>query len=422
MNIGKIDRQVLKMMNTAHKVVRKVEIGPRERRYMQDVCKKSSIITGKPLSEIQKITENASLDQFTFLKSLITKFNIIRLHSADEQPEKILDIFSVVDKPSALHLNIVKKSNDSFEALEKIFSLAKDEKTLQYVEDLQYGELKNSKKSSKIIIDLLSSKNADRYVYNPERYSSYIELYADKEDAIEKLDKLIETGKFSRLHSDAKLAIRRLFKKQRIDIAMAGKTNDLEKLYTKDRASFLKSLVRNFMPARVTPKEETKAVVVNMYGSLDSKNAKLRNAIVERFKNAPVKDRAAEIVEMQTLFNKIDKDKDAKTFVKKAISKDLKIGSIAELNEVINTVPLKKANIFFNNTKRIVERTSGEERKTALITEMENPFYESKAPRNGKARIVRMFADKPQKEDFFTKTYKIIENKINQYRYSRLSA
>ena len=125
---------------------------------------------------------------------------------------------------------------------------------------------------------------------------------------------------------------------------------------------------------------------------------------------------------MQSLFNKIDKDSDAKSFVQKAIDKDLKIGSIKELNEVLSVTPLKKANIFFNNAKRIIERSTGKERTQALVEELENPFFESKAPKIQKARIVRMFSDRPQKEGFFSRTVKIIENKFNQFRYNRMSA
>lgn len=421
MNINKIDRQVLKMINPS-KVVRKVQFSPKEYKHMKEDCYKLGEMIGVSVSKLQEVTKGADVNRYTFLKTMVNKFNYQKFHDIQDNSEHILNIYSAVEKPTALHLNIVRKSKDSFESLEKIFSLAKNEETLQFVENLQYGELKNSKFASKIIIDLLSSKNLDRYLFNPERYSSYIELHANNEDAIKKLDSLIEKGKFSKFHSDAKLAVNRLFKKQRVETAMAGKNEDLEKMYSKDRESFLTSLIRNFIPARKEPKEETKSLVVNMYGTLDKTNAKLRQAIVERFKNAPVKDRASEILEMQTLFNKIDKDKDAKIFVQKSISKDLKIGSIAELNEVLNATPLMKANIFFNNAKRIIERSSGEERKTALVVELENPFFESKQPKNGKARIVRMFSGRPEKDDFITRTAKIIENKINKYRYSRMSA
>ena len=79
-----------------------------------------------------------------------------------------------------------------------------------------------------------------------------------------------------------------------------------------------------------------------------------------------VMDKNSELREMQALFDRIDSDEEAHKFVKKAINKDMKINSIAELNEVLDTVSLKKANVFFNNVKRIVELSYGEERKTAF--------------------------------------------------------
>lgn len=421
MNIGKIDRQVLKLYNAA-KVIRKVQISSREQKYMQNTCSNLSQFSGIPLSNIQKLTKGATYDQFTLLRTLINKFNYDKFNSFEERANRIFNIYSEVKKPSVLHLNIIRKSKEPFESLENVFSLAKDEESLQFVENLQYGELKNSKNPLKIIADLLNSKNRDRYISKTERYSSYIELHANNDDAVKKLDYLIETGKYSRFRSDAQLAVKKLFKKQRIETAMSGKSEELEKMYTKDRANFLKTLVNNYMPAKKVQNEDTKAVVLNMYGSMDKANLKLRQAIVERFKISSIKDKTAEIVEMQSLFNKIDKDLDAKSFVQKAIDKDLKIGSIKELNEVLSVTPLKKANIFFNNAKRIIERSTGKERTQALVEELENPFFESKAPKIQKARIVRMFSDRPQKEGFFSRTVKIIENKFNQFRYNRMSA
>lgn len=420
MNIGKIDKQVLKIIDTA-RTIRRVEPGAKEYKYMQEACYKFSDIIDCPVSELQTLTKGATIDQFTFLRTMVNKFNHKKLHSVKEPSNHIFNIYSMVEKPSATHLNIVRKTNDSFEAIEKIFALAKDKETLQYVEDLQYNELKDSHNASKIIVDLLSSKNKDRFVANPERYSSYLKLNADNKDAVKNLDDLIETGKYNRFRYDAKFAVNKLFRKQRIEVALSGKTDDLEQMYTKDRAKFLKLLVKDFMPARKTPQEETKNVVVNMYGSLNSKNAKLRNAIVERFKHTPLKDKQAEIVEMQKLFDTIDNNKYARTFVRKAIIKDLNVSSIAELNEVIDSAPLKKANIFFNNAKRIIERSSGEERKNALIFELENPFFEPQTPKASNARMIRMF-EGTQKEDWITRTYKKIENKINQYRFYRMSA
>ena len=420
MNIAKIDKQVLKIMDVA-KTFRKVELGPKEYKYMKEACYKFSDVTGKSLTEVQNLTKGATLDQFTFLKTMVNKFNYKKLHSIEDRSEHIFNIYAMVEKPSAQHLNIVRKTNDSFESIEKIFSLAKDKESLEYVENLQYNELKDSKNASKLIIDLLSSKNKDRYMANSERYSSYLKLNANNENAVKNLDNLLETGNYNRLRYDAQLAIRKLLKKQRIATAMAGKTEDLEKMYTKDRANFLKLLVKDFFPVRKTPKEETKAVIVDMYSSLNSENAKLRNAIVERFKYTPKNSRSAEIVEMQKLFKTIDDNKDAQIFVQKAISKDLNIGTIEELNEVLAVAPLKKANVFFNNAKRIIEQSGREERKTALVQELENPFFKPKQPVK-QARIFRIRSSYEQEEGFFSRTARIIENKINQFIYTHMAA
>ena len=395
---------------------------PKPFKHMNEACFQLSNIIGQPASKLQEITQGADFSKYSFLRTMANKFSYQKFHNIEEDSQHILNIYSMVENPSVLHVNIVKKSRGSFEFLEKIFSNAKDEKTLQYVEDLQYGALRDANQPSKIIADLLSSKNSALYINKPESYSSYLKLHADNPDVVSNLDKLVESGKYSRFRSDAQLAISKLMNKKPVKVAMAGKTNDLEKMYSKERAGFLTSLVKSFISPRKSPKEETKSVVVKMYGSTNPENAKLRNAVIEHFKNAPVKERTAEIVQMQTLFNKIDKDKDVKSFVQKAITRDLKIGSISELNEVLDIMPVKKANVFFNNAKRIIERSTGDERKTALVVELENPFFESKAPQGKKARIVRMFADKPQKDDFFTKMYKVVENKINQYRYYRMSA
>ena len=132
MNIPKIDRQVLKLMNGS-KVIRKVELGAKEYKFMKEACYRFSDVMGRPLSEVQDLTRGATVDQFTFLKTMVNKFNYKKLHSIQDQSDHIFNIYSMVEKPSAQHLNIVRKTNDSFESLEKIFSLAKDKESLEFV-------------------------------------------------------------------------------------------------------------------------------------------------------------------------------------------------------------------------------------------------------------------------------------------------
>ena len=421
MQVNKINLQNVQGIRPAN-FIKLYSNKEKQYKYMQDACYRMSSNIGVTTETLLNLTKDADAMQFKFLQTMANRFNHHNFVKNENDSQHILNIFSNVKKPTSMHINIVSKSNNSFENLEKIFSSATDDKSLEFVQDMQQEVLKEAKNPLKIISDLLTSKNRELFIKKPQNYESYLKLHVYDENLVKNLDELIESGKYSRFRFDAQLAINKLMRKKKINVAMAGKTDDLTKMYTKDRENFLTDLVNSFIPSSKAPKEETKAVVVNMYGSLNSQNSKLRTAIVNRFKNEPLKDKAAEIIEMQKLFNKIDNDADAKTFVQKAINKDLNISSIAELNEVLEIAPLKKANIFFNNAKRIIEKSTGEERKTALIVELENPFFESKTPKFGKARLVRMFSDRPEKENIFTRTYKIIENRINQYRYSRLSA
>ena len=390
-------------------------------KYMQEACYKLGDMLGQPASRLTKITKNANIEQFNFLRTMANKYHKQNFYGIKEDSDHILNIYSMVEKPLPAHMNIVYRNTDSFESLEKIFSLARDERSLEFVESLQHDILKDSSCPSKIIIDLLSSKNRIMYINKPQNYTSYLKLHADNKDAIKNLDELIETGRYSKTRSDAQYAISKLMKKKTIGVAMAGKTSNLQEAYTQERGSFLKAFVENFMPKKRTPKEITQNVVVEMYSTVNHENAKLRQGIMEMFKR-PSADKTAEINEMKILFDKIDTNEDVKKFVQMALDKDLKIGSVAELNEVLETTPLKKANIFFNNAKKIIETSSGEERKTALVTELENPFFIPKTSQKGKAKMVRMFDNRQQPEGFFSRAVKLIENKINQYRYNKMVA
>ena len=392
----------------------------RETKYMLETCNKLSGLLGEPTSTIVELTKNSDMKRFSFLQKMVNKYNFQNKDNITSNPESVLNIYSMVEKPTPMHFSIVSKTKDSFESIEKIFSLANDEKTLEFVQDVQYGALKDSDFTSKIIIDMLSSKNRDEYINNAKNYTSYLKLHADNKEAISNLDKLIDSGKFSKLRSDAQLAVKNLMKKQNMKVAMAGKTSNLEAAYTSERESFLNKIVNNFIPRKKEPTDATKNTVVDMYKTLNAENTKLRYEIMDKFKYNR-NDKTAEIVEMKILFDRIDKDKDAKKFVQKAIIKDLKIPSIAELNEVLDTVPLKKANVFFNNAKRIIEQASGEERKTALVKELENPFFKAKEPQK-KAKIIRMYSPYERQEGFLSKTARFIENKINQFIYNHLAA
>ena len=402
------------------KIMPKNAINNKDKKYIQLASNRVSHQLGQLESDILTLTSKSDINRFNFLEKMATKFNNRKVRSLEQNADNVMNIYSMVEEPLSQHFSILSRTQDSFKTLEKIFSLAKDEKSLDFVQELQRNILKDSSNQSQIIIDLLSSKNKDLYINNIKNYSSYLKLHANDTNAAIKLENLIDVGRYSRLHSDAQYAVSKMMKKKNIEVAMAGETNNLVQGYTEEGGNFIQKIVSNFIPQRKAPNESTKATVIDMYNSFNSDNTKLRNAILDRFKYTKGKNTAAEIVEMKSLFDRIDKDTDARTFIQKAINKDLRVSSIAELNEIINIVPLKKANVFFNNAKRIIELSNGEERKAALIKELENPFFRPKSTTQ-KAKIVRMYSPY-ESENIFTQIAKIVENKFNKFIYSRIAA
>ena len=392
----------------------------RNNKFIQESCVKLSSLMDQPTAKVLELTKDSDMNRFAFLQKMVNKYNFDNKKNIRHNSENILNIYSMVKNPTPMHFNIVEKTKDSFESVEKMFNLAKDNESLEFIQNMQYDVLKDKQNSSQIIIDLLSSKNRDKYVNNTKDYKSFIKLHADNTDAVEKLDKLVDSGKYNRYRYDAQLAVKKLMKNKNIQVAMAGKTHNLEQTYSEGRGNFLKKIIKGFMPPKNNPTDKTKNTVVDMYNTLNSENTQLRYDIIDYFRYNRSVDKSAEIVEMKNLFDKIDKDEEAKKFVKKAISKDLKVGSIAELNEVLDTVPLKKANIFFNNTQRIIEQTNRDGRKTALIKEMENPFY--RPEKSQRAKMVKLYDPYNSNEGLISKAAKYIENKINQFRFYHLAA
>jgi len=214
----------------------------RDEKYMKLICGKVSTQTGISESELLSHTAGADRTKLDFLRKLASKFKIRNARTIKDNPEHILNIYSLVSNPSPKHFNILSQSADSFEALEKIFSLADNKESLEFVEKLQYDVLDKSENKSKTIINLLSSKNRDRYIGNLRSISSYLKLNAADENAIEKLDELVDSGKYNRLKYDIQWAVKKLFKNKRIKDASitelenpfyvsSQKTNDKTKSY-----------------------------------------------------------------------------------------------------------------------------------------------------------------------------------------------
>ena len=384
-------------------------------KYLRDRCYKIGAAINMPFSDVVELTKDNNMQHFRFLESM--KNHIIRPQNivpADDA-EYILDIYSKVVKPTAYHFDIVRKTNDSFKTISRIFDLAQDEKSLKFVQIMQYDVLDGSAESAKLITDMLNSPNRDKYIENLNDYISYLKLNTKNEKAIETLDKLLSGNKYNRTKYDNKLSVKNLMKDRSLSTVLEGQTSVIERGFSKEKAELLKLLVRNFVKDKKTANPDTQKVLLDIYNSSDSQNIDLRTSVARRFRYNAKSEEGIDLQELRELFGRIDTDENIRNFVQKVISKDLAVSSVGELNRIINVAPIKKATVFFNNLKRIISTSAGEERTNALKNELENPFYTPahKIRRNG---IYSGNYD----YGFVSKMLKIVENEINKFRYRRM--
>ena len=255
-----------------------------EEKYMQEGYYKISAAMSRPVSYIVDLTKDADLQRFMFLESM--KKHLIRpvQNMSGLESEYAAKIYSKVTEPLAQHFSVVKRTNDSLETVSKIFDLAHDEKSLDFVQSVQYEVLDGSADSAKLIIDMLSSKNKADYIENLDRYVSYLKLNSKDADAITKLDRLIQTGKYNQTEFDNRLSVKNLMRNHIIKTVMSDRAADLEGNFSPDSERILKLLVTNYTRDKQAIQPEVQQQIIDIYKTSGEKNSELRTAILNQFK------------------------------------------------------------------------------------------------------------------------------------------
>lgn len=379
---------------------------------------------GVTRNSVESLIFDATSNQVRFLKALADKYKAMYiLASEKESPENVFSIYKSLRKPDKAHFGVVQYGNSSFEDLEKIFALAKDRRSLNFVKNADSNIFEGKKFSHKIILDILRSPNEEKYIEHTDDYLSYFRLYREDKDSVKALDELIKNGLYNKKLFDAKYAAKTLTQNPQINEAIG--IENIEKHYSESGVQFINRFFGQYFLRNEykVPKSEK---LVSMYKTTTPENVEVRTWLMDRFRDVAEKGEkaaASEIDAMHSLFEKIDNDKDAKIFVENFLAKHVPIDSIKSLNEILENVPARKAKIFHKNIYRIINATEkGEERIKALQNEITNPFFETDLSRQKEAK--RKLALKKgfgEKEPRFNKAKKYIENKFNIFRYNYLS-
>ena len=277
--------------------------------------------------------------------------------------------------------------------------------------------------SPEIILDILRSPYKEQYVEHINDYMSYLRLYRMDGDSVKALDELIKNGLYNKKLFDAKYAAQTLTQNPQVNEAI-GKEN-IEKHYSESGVQFINRFFGQYF-ARNEYKVPKTQKIASMYETSTPENIEVRTWIMDRFRDVAEKNEAVaaeEIDAMHSLFEKIDKNKDAKLFVESILSKHFPIDSIKSLNEVLEYVPARKAKIFKKNIYRIVLGTNkGKERINALQNEVTNPFFKTdllnKKMQSKKHKISKEFV---AEESRYNNAKRYVENKFNEFKYNYFS-
>ena len=376
-------------------------------------------LLGESVADIKNILTNADSSKIQLLKLLARMYSMrnSELPAAKREGKKeLFQLYNDIKKPLPAHFDILRRAQDDFGKIRTVFSLAQDERTLQFVSNMQRDILRKEANRANIVIDILNSKHKSDYMDNIEQFKSYLKLNSNNSKAMEKLDLSIDKKRYDRKKYDSKVAINQLMQFKTVRDYAQPCEKLLTKHYTPDKGRFLWRLTNNFLPVGIKNNGDVNKDFLDLYKSTNSKNVDMRLAVLDNFKYFPRDNAMSELSELKKLFKKVEKNEEIKSFVSKSLERGLAVNSVGELNKVIDNVKLKKANYFFENLRRIVALSDGNERKAALNSQLENPFFNPTQKRTTRVWKVR---DNYADYGFFAKLQNYINNKIKIFIYDR---
>ncbi len=373
---------------------------------------------GEPKSQVEQFLYGFNPPSIQLFKSLAKKYNLRNAELPLAKREGKEDLFGIVELVKRItpnHFNIIQRTKDGFDSIKKIFSLAQDNESLDFVSKLQQDVLYDQPNQSNIIIGILNSKHKSLFMDNIEQFKSYFKLNSNDTKAMTELEQILDNKCFSQKKFDSEIAIKMLMQFKNVRDYADSIRSDLTKYYTPESARFLWSFTNRFLYNKIKPQNVDKRDILDLYKSSNADNIKLRLDIIDKFGYCPAEKFENEVKELKKLFKNAEQNEDVKEFVTNAVKKGLAVNSIGELNSVIEATPLKKANYFFDNVRRIVALSEGEERTVALKKETENPFF---IPNQKRTSRILNRTGIVNEYGYFGKISSYLKNRIKVFLYN----
>lgn len=394
------------------------------KRSPEQICRDCSYwanALGEQVNTISELLRNAPQKRVAFFEGLVSNYNARNYMLSDnmkESAEPLMNIFKMVKNPEPGHFNILSRSEMPMKSLEKLFTHAQDKKSIDFVQKMQHDVLDGSKESGQHIINMLISPNKKAYTSAPEDYSSFLKLHSDNAGAVGLLDIIVSNGKYEKKTYDAIYTVKEMMKNKKCREIFGDSKSFLTENYSPEGKSVMDRFVGDYLTSGRNCSEYDKADILHMYSTTNGNNVDARLEVLDKFKNAKIRNDApfSDISSIRTLFDRMDKDKHAARFVNKALGDGIKLEHPDEFVTILDVIPSIKAEVFHKNISRIVANTNLEERAEALARNVENPNYKNPRLEMERANAIRP----PKKGNIMGKLYNILENRLNKGKYNRL--
>ena len=340
-----------------------------------------------------------------------------------ESVENVINVFKSVKKPNKYHYFVLSNIKGTFSQIENILK-GINKHNFVSIDKLNKKISGNSSYSDTLISDLFSSPNKNEYLKHFDKYSSYFALNKENKNAVAELDELLKLNTYNQNSYDSKYFAKNIKSYSRLKDNKFITEEFLEKHYSASAESFINDFLQTYLPHRTGfISIDNSFDIMQMYKTANPENLNLRYRIMQYFKFSTM-DRhgnnnfQSEITEMRKLFEKIDNNKYVADFIKKFISVSSNIHSIKTLNNLLDAVGAKKADIFFNNFIRLVNKAPLEEQISALEKGIENPFYETKYMKYRRRTEEHYKFRKPLSR--YSKAAIVFGNFVNKVKYKLL--
>ena len=398
-------------------------------RQRQESARVISSILSQDKVEIFDLTKKATKSRMHFLRNLADRYNQTNYYKTIEDREDstlVNKIYQSVKKPTEAHDDLLMRFQGSINGLSRIFTgVNNNVKRLLFAQKVNRDILMNHPNSyNDLLPELLESKNSQEYVNNYPKYRSYLKINRDNEEVINNLDEMVNSGTYSQEKYDTLYKNKKLQSRFYIPQTSKFDAKEYAQNYSEIGDKFLKYCVNHFNVDKNLLEQGADEVLLDMFKTSTKDNIKLRMDIPNvvgnlRSANNKPELQVKQLQELNKLYKTIDNDSDAKKFVESFVDNEKVYGAISinDLNQVLSVVPTKKLAIFSDNARNIINSTSGKERLSALLNDIENPFFETKGSRINRKIAEHYGFQKPPTR--LHNLVKKIKNQINIIKYNK---